>query len=87
MVRAVVPVPRIFDNLDEHLAPALQEALENARSADFCVGYFKQNGRRGYEDRVWAQKIIEIASLSKLARVHSFARFRSKLEALPVARR
>jgi hypothetical protein len=48
---------------------------------------FKQDGRRGYEDRVWALKIAERASLSKLARAPSFARFKSKLDALQAPRR
>ena len=30
-------MPRIFDNIDQRLLPALREILETA-SADFCVG-------------------------------------------------
>lgn len=45
-------MPKIYDNIENHLTKGLNETLELSHRTDFCVGYFNLRGWKEVSEKI-----------------------------------
>lgn len=58
-------MPKIYDNIENHLIQELNDTLEVSHRADFCVGYFNLRGWKQLDSNIekWASEEGNCCSL------------------------
>ena len=59
-------MPKIFDNITNHLTSGLNETLGVSTRTDFCVGYFNLRGWKQVADRIDELDGAEVAERRRI---------------------
>ena len=74
-------MPKIYDNIENHLSQGLTATLELSKRSDFCVGYFNLRGWHEVADKIEALDGMSINENND--QVHRFCRLLVGMQKLP----
>ncbi|MBI5207718.1 MAG: NgoFVII family restriction endonuclease, partial [Candidatus Firestonebacteria bacterium] len=75
-------MPKIYDNIENHLSKGLNETLELSHRTDFCVGYFNLRGWKEVADKI-DNLTGAVVSESK-EDIHRYCRLLVGMQKMPV---
>jgi len=75
-------MPKIYDNIQNHLTKGLNETLELSERADFCVGYFNLRGWKEVADKI--DSLLGATVLEGKDNVHRICRLLVGMQKLPL---
>lgn len=75
-------MPKIYDNIDNHLTNGLNEALELSTRADFCIGYFNLRGWKEVADKI--DSLAGASVVEGVDDVHRICRLLVGMQKMPV---
>jgi superfamily II DNA or RNA helicase len=74
-------MPKIYDNIENHLTKGLNECLEHSLRTDFCVGYFNLRGWKQVTDKI--DLLSGAPVLEKEESVHRICRLLVGMQQMP----
>lgn len=75
-------MPKIYDNIDNHLTQGLNETLELSNRSDFCVGYFNLRGWKEVADKI--DNLTGETILEGKDEVHRICRLLVGMQKMPI---
>lgn len=75
-------MPKIYDNIENHLTKGLTETLELSQRTDFCVGYFNLRGWKEVAEKI--DSLSGVTVLEGMDNVHRICRLLVGMQKMPV---